>query len=186
MKESGTQIIETKRLLLRPLKTDDAQMMFDHWMSDAEVTKYLTWQAHQSVLETQELLNIWVDAYQNEDCYRWGICIDENVIGVIDVVKTDHNIKSKEIGYCLSKSYWSQGIMSEALVAIVHYLFENSDVNRIEAYHDTRNPYSGAVMSKANMIKEGVLRKSDLNNQGLCDMAVYSILRSDYEGEKRK
>ena len=43
MNHCGTRILETPRLLLRPLTMDDAQMMYDNWASDPAVTKYLRW-----------------------------------------------------------------------------------------------------------------------------------------------
>lgn len=42
MKHIGTKIIETKRLILRPFKKEDAEPMFYNWASDPEVTKFLT------------------------------------------------------------------------------------------------------------------------------------------------
>ena len=49
-------------------------------------------------------------------------------------------------------------------------------MNRVEAYHDTRNPHSGAVMRKCGMQYEGTLRASAWNNQGVCDASWYAIL----------
>ena len=51
---------------------------------------------------------------------------------------------------------------------------------RVHARHDSNNPASGAVMKKCGMTYEGTLRKADYNNQGICDMVCYSILRGEY------
>ena len=50
-------------------------------------------------------------------------------------------------------------------------------INRVEAYHDPRNPHSGDVMKKCGMIYEGTFRQSDRNNQGICDASWYGILK---------
>ena len=50
--------IETDRLILRQFQFDDAETMFSNWASDSEVTKYLTWDAHQSVEVTKQILQI--------------------------------------------------------------------------------------------------------------------------------
>ena len=50
-------------------------------------------------------------------------------------------------------------------------------MQRIEARHDPRNPASGAVMRKCGMTFEGTLRRSDWNNQGLCDASYYAIIK---------
>ena len=69
--------------------------------------------------------------------------------------------------------------MPEALTAVENYLFDEAGLNRITARHDVNNPKSGRVMEKAGMQREGILRQSGRNNQGIVDVAVYAILRSD-------
>ena len=69
--------------------------------------------------------------------------------------------------------------MSEALSKVIEYLFETTDVNRIEAEHDVSNPSSGRVMAKSGMTFEGILRQAGYNNQGIVDVAFYTVLRSD-------
>ena len=70
--------------------------------------------------------------------------------------------------------------MTEAVRAVVGYLFAEVGVRRVCAQHDTENPASGAVMRRVGMTKEGVLRQSGRNNRGVVDMAVYSILRDEW------
>ena len=69
--------------------------------------------------------------------------------------------------------------MTEALTAVMQFLFKEVGMNRIEAKHDVNNPNSGVVMKKCGMNYEGTCRASDRNNQGICDIAQYAILRED-------
>ena len=92
------------------------------------------------------------------------------------------------IGYCIGRTWWHQGITSEALQAVMDFLFDLVNVNRIESRHDPRNPNSGKVMKKCGMRYEGTLRSSDWNNQGVCDACYYALLKSErqfriYEGD---
>ena len=41
--------LETKRLLLRPLKQSDAIDIFENWASDEDFPKYMTWSAHKNI-----------------------------------------------------------------------------------------------------------------------------------------
>lgn len=50
----------------------------------------------------------------------------------------------------------------------------------IESRYDPRNPYSGKVMEKCGLKCEGLLKESDINNQGVCDAFWYALLRKDY------
>ena len=70
--------------------------------------------------------------------------------------------------------------MSEALEAVLDFLFEEVGFNRIESRHDPHNPHSGDVMRKCGMTYEGTAREADWNNQGLCDTAHYAILRREW------
>ncbi|WOC32965.1 MULTISPECIES: GNAT family N-acetyltransferase [Caproicibacterium] len=184
MQHIGTQEIETPRLHLRRFTVEDAPAMFRNWASDPEVTRYLTWQPHPSVTDTEATLARWAADYEKPDTYRW--CMEwkatGEVIGSIDVVDGNDNVRRAEIGYCMSRRFWGQGIMTEALIAVEDYLFSKAGYNRVEACHDVHNPASGKVMQKSGMQQEGVLRQHHANNQGNpVDIAVYSILYDEWK-----
>lgn len=182
MKHCGTQTIETLRLILRRYVIEDAAAMYRNWAADEEVTKYLTWPPHSSQEISQGIIEDWVNRYPSKKYYHWAIVLKDHgtePIGDIAVVNMKENISMAHIGYCIGKAWWQQGITSEALKAVIDYLFDQADVNRIEARHDPRNPNSGKVMKKCGMQYEGTLRNSDWNNQGICDACYYALLRSE-------
>ena len=181
MKKIGTLRLETGRLILRRFTVKDAEDMYSNWASDPEVTRYLTWPCHASPEATAELLTAWAEKYAEGDYFNWAIESKETgaAIGSISVVKLDETVDSAEIGYCLGRAYWGRGIMPEALRAVMDYMFDEAQINRLAAYHDANNPKSGRVMQKAGMRYEGTLRQAGRNNQGVCDMVCYAILRSD-------
>jgi len=178
----GTQTIETPRLILRRAVREDAQAMFRNWASDPEVTRFLTWPTYKSVETAHQILALWVEEYKNDTFYLWMIVPKAlgEPIGSISVVRQNEDIEEAEIGYCIGSPWWHQGIMSEALAAVMQYLFEEVGMNRIASRHDPNNPHSGAVMRKCGMVYEGTHRASDRNNQGICDAAHYAILRSQW------
>ena len=181
----GTQRLETPRLYLRRACREDAMPMFRNWASDPDVTRFLTWPTYQNVETAYPVLKLWEDSYRDSKFYQWMIVLKEigEAIGSISVVRLDDDTQSTEIGYCIGKSWWHKGIMTEALGAVIDYLFREVGMNRIEAKHDTNNPNSGRVMRKCGMLYEGTARSSARNNQGICDTARYAILRSDWERE---
>ncbi len=181
MNKTGTQRIETHRLILRRYREEDAEDMFVNWASDPEVTRFLTWPTHESPEVTRKVLSDWISRYDDGGFFNWAIEWKENgsVIGNIAVVQLDEATESAEIGYCLSRTYWGRGIMPEALRAVMDNLFDSAGLHRIAACHDANNPKSGRVMEKAGMKKEGILRGAGRNNQGLCDKVWYAMLRDD-------
>lgn len=184
MRHCGTQTIETDRLILRRFSTDDAEAMYRNWASDPEVTKYLTWPAHASAGVSRAVLEVWTLSYEQENYYQWAIVLKahgSDPVGSIGAVGMNDDFSMVHIGYCLGKAWWHQGIMSEALKAVMDFFFREVGANRIESRHDPRNPHSGMVMKKCGMKYEGTLRQADRNNQGICDACWYALLKSDLQ-----
>lgn len=188
MQHKGTNVIETGRLLLRPFRREDAEAMFCNWASDPEVTKFLTWPAHESAGVTGQVLENWIARYDRKDYYNWAIELKElgEPVGNISAVKTDDRTESATVGYCMGRNWWGQEIMPEALTAVLRYFFEEAGMKTVNACHDPRNPKSGRVMQKCGMAREGIWRGGGVNNQGICDEVWYSVLREEYEENLRR
>ncbi|MBQ1361493.1 MAG: GNAT family N-acetyltransferase [Oscillospiraceae bacterium] len=182
MKHCGTQTLETKRLILRRFTVRDADAMYTNWASDPEVTRYLTWPAHAGVETSRAVLADWTAAYAQESCYQWAIVLKDRAdepVGSIGAVDVSDDIAAVQIGYCLGRRWWHQGIMSEALLAVMDFFFDAVGCNRVACRHDPRNPHSGMVMQKCGMKYEGTQRSADRNNQGICDTSWYALLKDE-------
>ena len=130
------------------------------------------------------VLKDWTASYERNDYYQWAIEFEGQAVGSISVVDSNEKAQSFHIGYCIGRKWWHKGITSEAMKAVMGYLFDEVGVMRIDARHDPRNPHSGGVMKKCGMKYEGTLRRSDWNNQGICDASWYGILRSEWEASQ--
>lgn len=181
----GTETIKTARLTLRRFCAEDAAAMYRNWASSKDVTRFLTWPAHKNIDVTKAVLADWERQYADENYYNWAIVPDDvgEPIGSIGMAAADSDTRQISIGYCIGKKYWHQGITSEALKAVIDFLFQNTNCNRIESRHDVRNFYSGMVMKKCGMQYEGTLREAARGNNGLADCKYYAILRKDYEAK---
>ncbi|MDR1260334.1 MAG: GNAT family N-acetyltransferase [Oscillospiraceae bacterium] len=179
----GTQNIRTERLLLRKFEVIDAADIFASWAKDPENVTYLTWNAHKDVEETRGILQKWLNSYQNEDCYKWCITLvpSRAAIGCFDVSEIEERIDCGNLHYVLSKNFWNNGIMTEALTAVLAFLFNYANFNRVTAGHDIRNQASGRVMRKVGMRLEGVAKAGCLDNCGnFQDFVNYAITREDW------
>lgn len=181
MNHKGTKRIETFRLILRPFCREDADAMYHNWAKDPEVTKFLSWPCYKSVDTAHAILEDWTERYQQPNWYQWAIELKVlgQPIGSISVVNSDDRVDMAEIGYCIGRKWWGQGIMPEALTAVMDYLFDEVGIQRMEAGHDPNNPASGAVIRKCGMKYEGTLRRRIRSNQGITDVAWYSILKEE-------
>lgn len=182
MNHLGTVRIETERLILRKFDLADAWGFFINVASDPKVNKFLTWKLHKSISETEELLADWNEKYNDPARYCWAIELKESseIVGNISAPTIKERTETVEVTYCLGSCWWGHGIIPEALMAIMEFLFHEVNVNRIEAGFDVNNPNSGKVMEKVGMYKEGIHRQAGRNNQGLFDLGFYAVLREDY------
>ena len=181
---TGTQEIETGRLLLRRFALSDANEMFREWASYENVTKYLTWDYHRSISQTKTFLMDRIVGYEKPDNYFWAIYLKSEgiLIGSISASITNERARIADVGYCLGERFWNQGYATEVLKAMAEYMFYDVKINRIEAYHSINNPASGRVMQKAGMIREGFCRQKYITGAGeYQDVDLYGIVKEDFE-----
>ena len=114
--------LESDRLILRPFVLEDAMDMYLGWTSDDEVTKFISWNSHESVETTKEILKMWIEQYDKPERINFAIELksEKRLIGGIDVVGYLDGVPV--IGYVLSRNYWNNGYMSEACKRVVAYL----------------------------------------------------------------
>ena len=174
-------ILETERLILRKVTLEDIQDMYLYG-SDEEVSKYVTWNTHETIADTKGFVEFVLNKYENKQVSPWGIECKENgkFIGTIDFVWWQPNNKTAEIGYVISKDYWGKGLTSEVAKEIIKFGFEKMDLVRIQARCDVENIGSARVMEKAGMSFEGIIRKGIFVKGMHRDLKMYSILKEEF------
>ncbi len=141
--------IKTKRLLLRPFRESDLQDFYEYAKVDG-VGQMAGWQPHKSVEETKMILD---DFIQKRKVF--ALEKDGKVIGSLGVEKYNESrfpelqpYQGRAIGYVLSKAYWGQGLMPEAVQAVKQYLFEQEKLDFVNAGHFAWNRQSARVIHK--------------------------------------
>lgn len=183
MKYIGTKQIETERLILRKLTEKDADEAFNNWCNSDKVDKYVLWSKHEDINVTLKQFKQWVEDYQELNTYRWIVQLKETgeLIGTIDSSKRFIRFGCCEIGYCYGDKFWNKGYATEALKAVIKFLFEECEADTIFAEHLEHNPASGEVMKKAGMKYEGILRSRIIDKDNIRnDLVSYSITRDEY------
>jgi RimJ/RimL family protein N-acetyltransferase len=150
--------IETERLVLRRPVIDDAPAIFDGYARDPEVVRYLMWQPHRSVGDTNDFLVTVAQRIQHGKEQTWGITLkgDDRLIGMVAVRP---NGFKHDIGYVLARPHWGRGLMPEAARAVVDVSLSDPAVRRVWAVCDVDNTASARVMEKIGMSFEAVLRR---------------------------
>ena len=109
---------------------------------------------------------------------------DGEMIGSIGITITSEYDCKAELGYKIGSRWWRQGYTSEAAQAVIDYMFENTDVERIDSYSAVNNPASSKVMEKVGMSKEGLLRHYYKTRDGFQDCTLYAIIRDEWKQTK--
>ena len=148
-----TPILETERLLLRPLKISDAEAIYNNWATDPEVSKYVRWSAHQSIDVTVEWLSSAEKNITSEKSYDWGFVLKETgeIIGSGGVYYNDEQ-KMFEVGYVMMKKHWNKGLTTEAAKAMVDFAVNKLKQTELYARYAKENVASGKVMEKCGFV----------------------------------
>ena len=128
-------MLRTERLLLRRLRTDDAEVLTAR-RNDPEVAKYQDWVTPYPLERAQELIAADLAAPDGPRTVGgWMLMIvdpdDTTVFGDV-VVHRSSGGRTAEIGYTLDRKAWGQGYANEATEALVAYLFGTVGVTRVE------------------------------------------------------
>ncbi|WP_323589786.1 GNAT family N-acetyltransferase [Aliarcobacter butzleri] len=170
--------IKTQRLLIRNFKTDDLNDVFDIYKDD-ETCKYLLHDAWNENNKNQEFkLKLSKANLEKDYAINLACVLDNVVIGDINIWYTQMK-DSVEIGYTFNPKYSNNGYATEALKAIVEYLFTQKGIHRIQANMDARNLSSAKLCEKIGMRKEAHFIKDFWNKNEWTDSFIYGMLISD-------
>ncbi|AHV98806.1 GNAT family N-acetyltransferase [Paenibacillus sabinae] len=174
--------LATKRATLRPIEYSDLNDIASY-CTVPEVSRYTVWDVHKSIEDTKAFIDFVINRYATQKVGPWGIELKESgrIIGSCSFVSWDNNNRRAELGYVLSNQYWNQGIMTEVIRRIIEFGFKDLELIRIEARCLPSNLGSSKVMEKTGMKYEGILRRHIWAKNEFQDLAMYSIIRDDFE-----
>jgi [ribosomal protein S5]-alanine N-acetyltransferase len=172
------RVLRTSRLELRPPAVEDAQALLDAYASDPRVTKYMDWFPVQRVSEIAERLAAFERGTADGKCIGWVIRrLDEAApCGRIDLRLRG---EEAEVGYVLAVSKWGQGIMTEALTAVLEFTRRHLSVRRVSGTCDPENRASARVFQKCGFkyigYREGSLVRPNVSGEPR-DSACFEIV----------
>jgi ribosomal-protein-serine acetyltransferase len=133
----------------------------------------------QSVAFAENFVKGTIQRNKDGNEFAFVIIEKELLVGRIGVYKIDNQNKIGEIGYWLIENKQGKGIVTKACKEIIHFCFEELELNRIEIKCGTENFKSASIPQKLNFTKEGVLRQGELLYNNFIDLNFYSLLKTD-------
>ena len=161
--------IATERLILRAAKQNDLMDLFAIF-SDRRAMRYWSTAPHDSPACTQEHLDRLI-ASTAEHLTYFVIEKDGRAIGTAGMHKAD------EVGFLLHPDFWRQGIVSEAMNAIIPYLFEVTDHTQLTADADPRNDASVGILQSLGFEETHRAEKTFCINGEWSDSVYFALQR---------
>ncbi|MEO5890208.1 MAG: GNAT family N-acetyltransferase [Ferruginibacter sp.] len=170
----------TERLLLRQLTPGDAQEIYT-LRSDEGINKFIDRLKAVSIADAFDFIAKINDKIINNEGVFWAIALKNNpvLIGTIcywNFLKEDN---SAEIGYEMLTAFHGRGIMQEAIEKIIHFGFDNMQLERITAFSHRDNDSSIRLLENNNFTRNEKPEQKTIHDD--VDLVVsYTLSRPDY------
>lgn len=143
-------MIETERLLLRPWADTDAGALF-RYASHRDIGPIAGWLPHTSVENSLEIIRTVFSAPETYAVVLKETGVPVGCCGIMfsDTLHTaDMEQNEAEIGYWIGKPYWGQGLIPEAVKALLSRCFEDLTLDAVWCGHYEGNTRSKRVIEK--------------------------------------
>ena len=143
-------ILKTDRLILRPWRESDLSDFFAYASVDG-VGQMAGWMPHKDLDESRVILRHFIEGKKTFALEYGG-----KVIGSLGIEFYSEALypelaplQGRSIGYVLSKDYWGQGLMPEAVKAVTAWLFDGAKLDFLLVSHFDWNTQSRRVIEKS-------------------------------------
>jgi ribosomal-protein-alanine N-acetyltransferase len=172
-------LLETKRLVLRRPRAEDADAVFAY-ASDPDVTLHMDWTRHTTVAHSRAYLEYCDAVWRDGSEATWAITLrgDDRMLGAIGIRPGGHKA---DFGYVLARASWGQGFATEASRAVIDAAFALPGMSRIWATCSVDNARSARVLEKAGLAREGILKNWCVRPQKggrVEDSYCYAVVRT--------
>lgn len=172
-------ILHTERLTLRRIMPADAADLFV-LRADENIMRFIPRPLAKSTEDVIDLIKIIDEGIDNNNLINWAISLKEvnKLIGTIGFVRMSLANHRAEVGYMLHPQYHGQGIMQEALIAVINYGFHDMKLHSIEAIIDPENTASEKLLERNNFMKEAYFKENCFFEGKFSDSVHYSLLNT--------
>ncbi len=169
------------RLALRFPAPEDARALFELGR-DPQVTAFFSWGPYRRKQEAVAWLATLPARRESGTALELAIVDGDDVpIGITLLTELARRDRRAVVGTWLGRAHWGTGANREAKALVAHLAFGPLRLERLAAYADVRNARSRSALQRLGFEREGVLRGYHRHDDAPRDVAVYALLREDWE-----
>ena len=179
--------IETPRLAVRLVVESDLPALMAV-NSDEAVTALLPYGTWRTAADAQAWLQRMRGLEATGLALQFVVALKspERAIGTCLLFRFDEGSARAELGYALGRAHWGQGLMHEALSALLGSAFDTMGLRRVEAEVDPSNAPSSRLLRRLGFTREGLLRERWVTKGKVKDVEVYGLLRNEWLAVRRQ
>jgi RimJ/RimL family protein N-acetyltransferase len=173
-------ILESTRLIYKPLTIAHCSLEYVKWMNDCEVNQFLESGGNYTIKKLEEYLQ---SVIKKEDMLFWAIHLKENDEHIgnikIDPINKKHGLG--EYGILIgAKKHWGKGYAKEASLAIIDYCFNELGLRKITLGVVNQNTSAFELYKKINFKVEGVYKQHGIYNEVYCDIVRMALFNPSF------
>ena len=169
--------LETERLLLRPISSEDTAFVVRHFTAPAVHRYMLDDEPITTAEQAAEIVRFYVDTpvatYNRWVLVRKG---DGEPLGTCGYHRWSLQHRKAELGYDLSPAWHGQGYMREAVGAALRHGFGAMGLHRVEALVAVANERSAHLLRQLGFAREGLLRECFFSGGRFHDHELYALI----------
>lgn len=171
--------IEMAGARLRMLRADDVDSLYAY-LSNPLVTMLTSFpEITPSLVEA--IIEKTRSRWEAGELSKWGIALRENdqIVGTCGFNEWSRDHRWAELAYDLAPEHWGKGMMREAVAAVLNWIFQRDDIDRVHAYVRVDNERSEGLLIRSGFVREGRLRSFRVCQGQPHDFYLYSLLKRE-------
>ena len=179
--------LHTRRLLLRNFNASDLEA-FLAYRNDPAVAKYQSWDVPYPREKGEAFIAEMSDIHAPKQGHWLQLALElketGTLIGDVAFCIKEDDARQAVIGFSIASAYWRKGFATEALTALLDYLFEDIDLHRVTADCDVENVSSWKTLEKLGFRREAHFVESFLVDNRYTSEYYYGLLQWEWRGDK--
>ena len=172
--------LNTRRLTIRPFQYDDL-VAFTAYRTDPVIAQYQSWESYDLEDAKAFFTRMDYDLFGLADKWFQLAIVDKKGMLIGDIALHFIDDEQMEIGFTIARLYQQQGLATEAMLAVIEYLFMTLNKYRITATTDAENLASMALLEKLGFRKEGCYLKNIFFKGQWGSECSFALLKQEYQ-----